>query len=156
MTYLYGHKSLEIEGLQRALAKLGLYRGKIDGGFGDKTRDAVIEAQLLYGCDPHDGVVRADLLLDLGITAPKPPRAPGLFDNIGAIFSIISILKGKTMTSDQVTGAGRAVLGIVITWLVAKGIIPAGSADLVVTAGITILLAGWSIFNNRPSNSAPK
>ncbi len=71
MTYLYGHQSAENETLQRALAALNLYRGKIDGKHLGKTRDAVIEAQLLYGIDPHDGIVRADLLLELGITAPK-------------------------------------------------------------------------------------
>ena len=114
MTYLYGHRSLEIAGLQRALAALNLYRGGIDGACGPVTRAAVMRAQQLYSLDPADGVVRDDLLLELGITKPKPKKTNPLQDwLIGlAIKQAVSRLKGLPMLSGYKTYATAAVIAV--------------------------------------------
>lgn len=130
-----------------------------DGKFGGDTLDAYNHFRASLGKPPVGSASMAMLNADLfpeEQPKPKPIRKPGLFDVLAAINTISNIIKGKTMTSDQITGAVRAVLGILLTWLVAKGIIPAGSADLIVTAVLGVILAGWSVYNNRPSNSAPK
>lgn len=135
MTYLYGHKSRENEALQRALAALNLYRGKIDGAHGPKTRDAVIEAQLLYGIDPHDGIVRADLLLELGITSQPAPKSNPLLQDwlIGlAIKQVLPKLKGlpaMNFLSGQktvITGVLMVIVGGIslVAPLIGLGAIP--------------------------------
>jgi len=53
------------------------------------------------------------------------------------------------MNQDQLGGIVRAVVPPVITWLVAKNIIPAGSADLVIAAAAALVAAVWSVFSNR-------
>lgn len=53
------------------------------------------------------------------------------------------------MNQDQLGGIVRAVVPPAITWLVAKNIIPAGSADLVIAAAAAFVAAVWSVFSNR-------
>ncbi|HUZ34177.1 MAG TPA: hypothetical protein VMV19_19035 [Xanthobacteraceae bacterium] len=53
------------------------------------------------------------------------------------------------MNQDQLGGVVRAILPPLITWLVAKNIVPAGSADAVISAAVAIAAAGWSIISNK-------
>jgi len=156
MSYLYGHQSEEIRGLQKALAALNLYTDKIDGRFGDKTKDAVIEAQHLYGIEPADGVVRADLLLDLGITAPKPRLTPNPVVQAIGDFAFRLLLNRLTKglipmdgtkpwyTSQTVWASALAILGTVLSFFH----VTFGAADqaAVVQAVIEIATAASSLW----------
>jgi Putative peptidoglycan binding domain len=51
-----GDNGTEVEDLQKALAQLGLYDGKVDGDFGTGTKDAVIAFQNAHNLTP-DGIV---------------------------------------------------------------------------------------------------
>jgi Putative peptidoglycan binding domain len=51
-----GDNGTEVENLQKALAQLGLYDGKVDGDFGTGTKDAVIAFQNAHNLTP-DGIV---------------------------------------------------------------------------------------------------
>lgn len=53
------------------------------------------------------------------------------------------------MNQDQITGIIRAVVPPLVTYLVAKGIIPVGSADAVIAAAAAVAAAGWSFINNK-------
>ena len=53
------------------------------------------------------------------------------------------------MNQDQLGGIVRAVVPPLVTWLVAKSIIPAGSADAVISAAVAVAAAGWSVATNR-------
>jgi hypothetical protein len=53
------------------------------------------------------------------------------------------------MNQDQLGGIVRAVVPPLVTWLVAKNIIPAGSADAVVSAAVAIAAAAWSVVSNK-------
>jgi hypothetical protein len=61
-----------------------------------------------------------------------------------------SASKGASiMNQDQVGGIVRAVIPPLVTWLVAKNIIPAGSADLIISAAVAMAAAAWSVVSNR-------
>jgi Putative peptidoglycan binding domain len=51
-----GDNGTEVENLQKALAQLGLYDGKVDGDFGTGTKDAVVAFQNAHNLTP-DGIV---------------------------------------------------------------------------------------------------
>jgi hypothetical protein len=53
------------------------------------------------------------------------------------------------MNQDQLGGIVRAVVPPLVTWLVTKNIIPAGSADLVISAAVAIAAAAWSVVSNK-------
>lgn len=53
------------------------------------------------------------------------------------------------MNLDQITGIIRAVVPPLVAWLVAKGYIPAGSADPVIAAVVAIAAAVWSVHSNQ-------
>jgi len=53
------------------------------------------------------------------------------------------------MNQDQLGGIVRAILPPLVTWLVAKNIVPAGSADAIISAAVAIAAAGWSIISNK-------
>lgn len=53
------------------------------------------------------------------------------------------------MNQDQLTGIIRALVPPLVTYLVAKGIIPVGSADAVIAAAAAVAAAGWSVINNK-------
>jgi hypothetical protein len=53
------------------------------------------------------------------------------------------------MNQDQIGGIVRAVVPSLVTYLVAKGIVPAGSADALIAAAVAIAAAGWSIVSNK-------
>lgn len=53
------------------------------------------------------------------------------------------------MNQDQLGGIVRAVVPPLVTYLVAKGIVPAGSADSLIAAAVAIAAASWSIVSNK-------
>ena len=53
------------------------------------------------------------------------------------------------MNQDQLGGIVRAIVPPLVTWLVAKNTIPAGSADAIISAAVAIAAAGWSIVTNK-------
>lgn len=150
--YQFGTRSPETATLQRVLsAHAPPFDTKgTDGIFGKDTRDAVQAAQEFYGIAPADGVVRTPLLVELGIVAPQT----SIFDQIGTLVSIINLLKGKTMTADQITGVIRTVLAAGLAYLAGKGLIPVVPPDLV--AGlVTVIVGVWSLYSNRPKTIVP-
>jgi membrane-bound lytic murein transglycosylase B len=59
--------------IQRALEKLGIYHGQIDGRFGQASRDAIHEFQLSIKAGPADGFATPGLLGRLAAEAHRPP-----------------------------------------------------------------------------------
>lgn len=51
-----GMRGEEVAGLQRDLARLGYFAGKIDGIYGPRTREAVFAFQADHGVEPVDGI----------------------------------------------------------------------------------------------------
>lgn len=54
------------------------------------------------------------------------------------------------MNSDQIGGIFRAILTAVTGYLAGKGIIGSDLAGAIVTAGVTLSVAVWSSFTNKP------
>jgi hypothetical protein len=53
------------------------------------------------------------------------------------------------MNQDQLGGIVRAIVPPLVTWLVAKNVIPAGSADSIIAAAVAVAAAGWSVVSNK-------
>jgi hypothetical protein len=53
------------------------------------------------------------------------------------------------MNSDQLGGIVRAIVPPLVAYLVAKGVIPAGAADSIISAAVAVAAAAWSIVSNR-------
>lgn len=53
------------------------------------------------------------------------------------------------MNQDQLGGIVRAIVPPLITWLVAKNVIPAGSADAIISAAVAVAAAAWSVVSNK-------
>jgi len=53
------------------------------------------------------------------------------------------------MNQDQIGGIVRAVVPPLVTYLVAKGIVPAGSVDALISAVVAVAAAIWSVASNR-------
>ena len=53
------------------------------------------------------------------------------------------------MNQDQLGGIVRAVIPPLVTYLVAKGIVPSGSADALISAAVALAAAAWSVINNK-------
>jgi hypothetical protein len=60
------------------------------------------------------------------------------------------------MNQDQLGGIVRAVVPPLITYLVAKGFVPAGSADAIISAAAAIAAAVWSIATNKTGKTIGK
>lgn len=80
---------------------------------------------------------------------PAVATPPSIFNQIGAVVSIINLLKGKTMTNDQITGLVRTVLASLLAYVAGKGWIPNASPELIASL-TTVVVAVWSWVSNRP------
>lgn len=141
------------------------YGGKIDGVLGDKSVDSIIrfraDHNIIY--PPHPAAVDTDLERELGLLAIQSPipvavaKAHGidLLTLIGLIGPIENLLKGKTMTADQITGILRAILTAIGGYLVGKGIVDQTTATSLIGAAVTIGGALWSLWSNRPKTIVP-
>lgn len=128
-----------------------------DGKFGVTTLGAYNRFRASKGEPPHTGLlllveVSADVFPE-DAPPPKPPSI-SIFDQIGTLVSIINLLKGKTMTADQITGVIRTVLAAGLAYLAGKGLIPVVPPDLV--AGlVTVIVGVWSLYSNRAKTIVP-
>jgi peptidoglycan hydrolase-like protein with peptidoglycan-binding domain len=94
--YAFGTYSAETKVLQERLSghAPSFDTKGTDGIFGKDTRDAVQAAQEYYAISPADGVVRTDLLVELGITSPAAAVAN---NPLSQFLSLIS-LSGRSQT----------------------------------------------------------
>jgi hypothetical protein len=127
-----------------------------DGKFGEHSLDAYNHFRASIGKGPVVQASMAELNADLfpeeqPAPPPKPVRKPGLFDVLAQIPSLIDLLKGKPMTTDQIGGVVRALLTFLAGIAVAKGWLDNATALTIVGALVTLVTAGWSMFTNRPS-----
>ena len=60
------------------------------------------------------------------------------------------------MTPDQLGGLLRAILSAASGYLVGKGVVDADTAMTISAGVVTIAVAVWSIYTNRPAAIAPK
>ena len=145
--------------IQSELIKRGyLAAGQDDGVFGVITLDAVNHYRATLGKPPLGSKVRnidiAELLFDLFPDLAKLPSPPltsiTSLNSLRLIWALLPVFtKGTAMTNDQLQGIARTVIAAAIPYAVAKGWIPAGSADLVITAGVALLVAIWSVVSKR-------
>lgn len=80
---------------------------------------------------------------------PPVSKPPTFFNQIGAVVSIINLLKGKTMTNDQIAGLVRTILASLLAYVAGKGWIPNASPELIASL-TTVVVAVWSWVSNRP------
>ena len=144
---------------QRQLIALGyLASGEDDGVFGQKTLDGFNHFRASKGeppIGPHEftlSQVNADLFPDDVQAAPIPK--PSIFNQIGTLLSLIDLLKGKTMTTDQLTGLLRTAIIGLSAFLAGKGYIPNISPELAATIA-TAAVGVWSWISNRPKTITP-
>lgn len=132
---------------QRALADMGyLDPAEIDGVFGPVSMAAYNRFRNSQGLPPLSLVIIPELERTL---FPKPVT----LNPLAILWALIPVFtKGTAMNSDQLQGVARTLLAAAIPYAVAKGWIPAGSADLVISAGVAVLVAVWSVWSKR----APK
>lgn len=149
----------DVTPLQQALKAAGYNPGMIDGVFGIDSRAAMQAYQAAHRLTKTafpDG--RTYMALGLPVpdyvpTAPVPK--PNLFSQLATLGDIISLLKGRTMTSDQIGGIVRAVLAAAAAYAAGKGWIPGVSPELIATIA-TAIVGAWSVWTNRASNVVPK
>lgn len=144
--------------IQRELIRLGFLapvndKGEPndDGKFGAVSMDAYNHFLASNGKPKHEGLIlltelNAELFPD-ELPAPKPAKPISQLALIGALFNL---LKGNNMTSDQITGIIRLVLGIASGLLVSRGIATAGVMEWISAGVLAAIPAVWSWLNNRP------
>jgi len=127
-----------------------------DGKFGERSLDAYNHFRASKGKGPVVQASMAELNADLfPEEQPAPaPKRQSTFD-LGTLLSLINLVKGKTMTADQITGVLRAILALVSGYFISKGL---GSADLWnwIIAGVTgVIPFIWTWISNRPKTIVP-
>jgi len=157
--YAFGHKSIETYRLQVALVErqflpeIDPATGKknADYIYGTNTRNAVTTIQHMLGIVATGQPDKA-VLVYLGLA---PASSPSIFDQIGTVLSIINLLKGKTMTQDQINGVIRAVLTAAGGFLIGRGLITAEMWTWLSAGVLTIGPMVWSWISNRPKTIVP-
>ena len=59
------------------------------------------------------------------------------------------------MNADQLAGILRAILPAAVAFAVAKGWVGIGNADWIVASVVSIAVAGWSAWTNKPGTVIP-
>ena len=129
---------------QQRLVDLGfLAPNQVDGVFGSISMDAFNRYRATQGLPP----LRMTTLAELEKTLfPKPVT----LNPLAILWALLPVFtKGTAMSNDQLQGIARTLIAAAIPYAVAKGWIPAGSADLVITAGVALLVAVWSVVSKR-------
>lgn len=80
----------------------------------------------------------------------RKPKSPTIFDRIALVVAISNLLKGKTVTADQITGIVRLLLGIASGYFVGRGIVTAGMFEWISAGVLAAVPAVWTWLNNRP------
>lgn len=141
--------------IQKALNAKGFNLDE-DGHLGALTQAALIKFQLSKGIMPADGNPSLATTQALGISPIETPVSKPLpVFTLSTILALLPLLKGSSMTSDQIGGVVRAILTALVAYLAGKGIIPEGAGADLIAAATTILVAIWSIWSNRPKVIVP-
>jgi hypothetical protein len=141
--------------IQRRLIALGyLNANGDDGRFGHMSLDAYNRFRATIGKGPVVQANMAELNADLfpeEHPAPKTPtlNKPNLFDALGAILSLGSLLKGKTMNWNDVQQIARIVAYAAAGWLGAKGGLDPANVETLGGAILGIVSVAWWFFWNR-------
>jgi len=115
-----------------------------DGVFGAISMDAFNHYRATKGLPP----VTATTLTELESVLFPPPPKPVSTNPLAILLALLPVFtKGTAMTSEQLQGVARTILAAALPYAIAKGWIPAGSADLVVSAGVAVLVAVWSVLS---------
>lgn len=118
-----------------------LDQSQVDGVFGPISMDAFNRYRATQGLPPLRLVTIAELERTL---FPKPVA----LNSLTLLWALIPVFtKGTQMTSEQLQGVARTILAAALPYAIAKGWIPAGSADLIVSAGVAVLVAIWSVLS---------
>mgnify|MGYP006921305686 CR=1 FL=1 len=130
---------------QQRLATLGyLAADQVDGVFGPISLDAFNHYRATRGLPPINTTTLDELE---SVLFPKPPK-PVSTNPLAILWALLPVFtKGTAMTSEQLQGVARTILAAALPYAIAKGWIPAGSADLVVSAGVAVLVAVWSVLS---------
>lgn len=130
---------------QQRLATLGyLAADQVDGVFGPISLDAYNRYRATRGLPPVNTTSIAELE---AVLFPKPLPLPST-NPLAILWALLPVFtKGTAMTSEQIQGVARTILAAALPYAIAKGWIPAGSADLVVSAGVAVLVAVWSVLS---------
>lgn len=140
---------------QQRLVDLGfLAPNQVDGVFGSISMDAFNRYRATEGLPP----LRMTTLAELERTLfPKPVHYLPLpsTNPLAILWALLPVFtKGTAMSNDQLQGIARTLIAAAIPYAVAKGWIPAGSADLIVTAGVAVLVAIWSVVSKKDKPTA--
>lgn len=138
--------------IQQRLIDLGfLSPGGADGVFGTVTLMALNRFLATKGRAP---VLRPPSMADLNallFPEDQPPAPdPSIFSRLSSVLALFNLLKGKTVTSDQITGIIRLLLGIASGYLVSRGIVTAGMFEWISAGILAAIPAVWTWLNNRP------
>lgn len=154
----------QITRLQQALADHGFQPGPVDGIDGPQTNRAIINARIAYKLDHQDqALYDVALERELGLLVIQDPiivaaakaRGIDLLTLIGLIGPISNLLKGKTVTADQITGILRAILAAIFGYITGKGWLDANTAATISGAVLTLIVTAWSIYSNRAKTIVP-
>lgn len=145
----------EAKKLQEALIAHGYSCGPdgADGVLGHDSQIAILQFRRDHNLSPTlevDNEMKR--LLGLG---PALITEPGTPANIVLDLILAYVTKGRSMTSDQITGILRAILTAIGGYFVAKGLVDQATATAIVGAVLTLVGAAWSIYSNRPKTIVP-
>ena len=132
---------------QQRLADLSyLARDQVDGVFGPISLAAYNRYRATRGLPPVNTTTLDELE---SVLFPKPDIGKPISTNPLAILWALPpvFTKGTAMTLEKLQGVARTILAAALPYAIAKGWIPAGSADLVVSAGVAVLVAVWSVLS---------
>lgn len=130
---------------QQRLAILGyLAADQVDGVFGPISLAAYNRYRATRGLPPVNTTTLDELE---SVLFPAPPK-PVSTNPLAILWALLPVFtKGTAMTSEQLQGVARTILAAALPYAIAKGWVPAGSADLVVSAGVAVLVAVWSVLS---------
>lgn len=139
--------------IQRKLIALGyLAPGEDDGKFGHKSLDAFNHYRASLGKPPIiPKVTMEQLNADLFPEEVPPPalKKPNLFDQIGAVVSVIQLVKGKTMNWNDIQQVVRILAYAAAGWLGAKGGLDPANVETLGGALLGLVSVAWWFFWNR-------
>lgn len=151
------------ERIQQALlnAHYDIGPDSVDGDIGDDTKRAILKFRADHGLENKPGIVEVDtdLMRELGLLTIQDQAVVGvaaakgidLLTLIGLVGPVLRLLKGDTtVTTDQITGILRLILGLIAGYFVTKGIGDQSLWDWITAGVLTAVPAVWSWYSNRP------
>lgn len=140
-----GSTGTEVKAIQQALQKEGLYRGNIDGIYGEGTRKAVVQFQKNCGLTA-DGIAGKKTLLYLGITETSPSSS----GTSGGQYSSSDIALMARVISGEARGEpyeGQVAVGAVILNRIQSSSFPDTISGIVYQKGAFSCIndSNWSV-----------